>query len=260
MRVLAIDVGGTHVKILATGQKEKRDDASGPTHDARGNGHGGEEARRGLGLRCRLHRLSRARCCTTSRCSSRTTSAAGWVGFDYRKRVRQAGAHPQRRRHAGARQLRGRTHAVPRPRHRPRVGAGHRRHASSRWSSRTCRTRRARPSRTTSACAASSASARRSGAKRWSRSSTRLRAAMQAGLCRARRRQRRRSSASCRSARRARQQRQRLPRRLPHVGGHYPQRPPQDRAQPAAGRLRLPPSSLRAARAGEARTHPPARM
>lgn len=31
MRVLAIDIGGTHVKILATGQTEKRAVASGPT-------------------------------------------------------------------------------------------------------------------------------------------------------------------------------------------------------------------------------------
>ncbi|HEX3600990.1 MAG TPA: ROK family protein [Lacipirellulaceae bacterium] len=31
MNVLAIDVGGTHVKILATGQKEKREFDSGPT-------------------------------------------------------------------------------------------------------------------------------------------------------------------------------------------------------------------------------------
>src|SRR6516225_4413150 len=30
MNVLAIDVGGTHVKILATGQKERREFVSGP--------------------------------------------------------------------------------------------------------------------------------------------------------------------------------------------------------------------------------------
>jgi polyphosphate glucokinase len=35
MKVLAIDVGGTHVKILATGQKEKREFPSGPTLTAR---------------------------------------------------------------------------------------------------------------------------------------------------------------------------------------------------------------------------------
>jgi polyphosphate glucokinase len=30
MNVLAIDIGGTHVKILATGQKERREFESGP--------------------------------------------------------------------------------------------------------------------------------------------------------------------------------------------------------------------------------------
>ena len=30
MSVLVVDVGGTHVKILATGKKEKREFASGP--------------------------------------------------------------------------------------------------------------------------------------------------------------------------------------------------------------------------------------
>ncbi len=35
MNVLVIDVGGTHVKILATGQKEKREFPSGPTLTAR---------------------------------------------------------------------------------------------------------------------------------------------------------------------------------------------------------------------------------
>jgi polyphosphate glucokinase len=31
MQVLVIDIGGTHVKFLATGQQEKREFASGPT-------------------------------------------------------------------------------------------------------------------------------------------------------------------------------------------------------------------------------------
>jgi polyphosphate glucokinase len=35
MKILAVDVGGTHVKILATGQKQKREIASGPTMTAR---------------------------------------------------------------------------------------------------------------------------------------------------------------------------------------------------------------------------------
>ena len=35
MSVLAVDVGGTHVKILATGQKERREFASGPALTAK---------------------------------------------------------------------------------------------------------------------------------------------------------------------------------------------------------------------------------
>jgi polyphosphate glucokinase len=38
MNVLAIDIGGTHVKILATGQDESRRFVSGPTHDAEADG------------------------------------------------------------------------------------------------------------------------------------------------------------------------------------------------------------------------------
>ena len=35
MNVLSVDVGGTHVKILASGQKERREFASGPTMSAK---------------------------------------------------------------------------------------------------------------------------------------------------------------------------------------------------------------------------------
>ena len=48
MNVLVIDVGGTHVKILATGQDEPREFVSGPTLTPRADGRRGQEARRGL--------------------------------------------------------------------------------------------------------------------------------------------------------------------------------------------------------------------
>jgi polyphosphate glucokinase len=35
MKILAVDVGGSHVKILATGQKQKREIVSGPRMTAR---------------------------------------------------------------------------------------------------------------------------------------------------------------------------------------------------------------------------------
>ena len=43
MNVLAVDVGGTHVKVLATGEETPRKIVSGPELTARGNGRGGEE-------------------------------------------------------------------------------------------------------------------------------------------------------------------------------------------------------------------------
>ena len=46
----------------------------------------------------------------------------GWVGFDYEGGVREADAGRERRGHAGSRKLRGRAHALPRPRYGPRVG------------------------------------------------------------------------------------------------------------------------------------------
>jgi polyphosphate glucokinase len=40
MRVLVVDIGGTHVKVLATGQKERREFSSGPTLTAEQMVHG----------------------------------------------------------------------------------------------------------------------------------------------------------------------------------------------------------------------------
>ena len=51
----------------------------------------------------------------------------GLGGIRLRARARQAGAHRQRRRHAGDRQLQRRPHAVSRARHRARRDADHRR-------------------------------------------------------------------------------------------------------------------------------------
>ena len=52
---------------------------------------------------------------------------AGLGRLRLRGRVRHAGEGGQRRGDAGARQLRGRPDALPRPRHRPRLGADRRR-------------------------------------------------------------------------------------------------------------------------------------
>ena len=48
MNVLVVDVGGTHVKILATGQKQSREFPSGPTLSAKQMVARCQEARRRL--------------------------------------------------------------------------------------------------------------------------------------------------------------------------------------------------------------------
>ncbi len=51
MKVLAIDVGGTHVKILVSGQNEVPEvSVSGPTADTRQDGFRRQGTRQGLGL------------------------------------------------------------------------------------------------------------------------------------------------------------------------------------------------------------------
>ena len=88
MNVLVVDIGGTHVKILATGQKERREFASGPTLTPKKLVAGVRKAARGWSyavlsigypgpvLRGRPiadpHNLGR-----------------GWVGFDFEKAFRR---------------------------------------------------------------------------------------------------------------------------------------------------------------------------
>ena len=61
MDVLVVDVGGTHVKILATGQDEPRKFVSGPGADAPGAWSSGvKSSSPGLEVRRRVDRLSRA--------------------------------------------------------------------------------------------------------------------------------------------------------------------------------------------------------
>ena len=164
MNVLVIDVGGTHVKILATGQKVQREFASGPTLTARADGVAGSSGSPrgwkydavsigypGPVLRNRPvaepHNLGR-----------------GWMGFDFAAGVRAPGQGRQRRGDAGARRLRGAgrccSSASAPGSARPSSSTA----SSSRWSSATCRTGSG-PSRTTSA----SAGSKRLGKKKWRR-------------------------------------------------------------------------------------------
>src|SRR6476660_8330254 len=88
MKILAVDVGGTHVKILATGEKQKREIVSGPRMTARqmvssvkniesqfvsGQHRRHEKTRRGQPFKS-YSRLSRAAICSTiSRRSASST-------------------------------------------------------------------------------------------------------------------------------------------------------------------------------------------
>ena len=86
-KVLVIDVGGTHVKLLATGHKTRMEFDSGPTMTGKTNG-GGSEAGRGQGgmeIRRRFPWVTRARSCITSPCLEPHNLGKGWVGFNFRR-------------------------------------------------------------------------------------------------------------------------------------------------------------------------------
>ena len=114
MNILVIDVGGTHVKILATGETEKREIDSGPTltaqqmvssvkkladdwkYDAVSIGYPGPVVHdRPI---AEPHNLGQ-----------------GWMGFNFAAAFKLPGESHQRCRDAGPRQLQGRQDAVSRP-------------------------------------------------------------------------------------------------------------------------------------------------
>ena len=82
MNVLVVDVGGTNVKILATGQDEPRRFPSGPTLTPN---RWSPESRSspGTGSTTWYRSAIRGRCSTVASLPNRITSAAGWVGFDF---------------------------------------------------------------------------------------------------------------------------------------------------------------------------------
>ena len=84
MKVLAIDVGGTHVKVLLSGADTPRKFESGPKMTADGNGQGREEADQGLEIRCHLHGypgpVMRDRPLLEPH-----NLGKGWVGFPYER-------------------------------------------------------------------------------------------------------------------------------------------------------------------------------
>ena len=82
-RVLVVDVGGTHVKILATGQQDPSEVRIRAVVDGRADGLRGAEGRGGLEVRRGVDRLPGPGPSRPAGCRNRTTSAPGWVGFDF---------------------------------------------------------------------------------------------------------------------------------------------------------------------------------
>src|SRR5882724_6967141 len=125
-KVLVIDVGGTHVKVLASGHREPREIPSGPSMDASGMVAGGQAAHRRLALRRGVDRLSGGgRPRATGGRALQPGPRLGELRLP--EGLRPPRADHQRCGHAGAGQLPARPDAVPGPRHRPRIGDDHRR-------------------------------------------------------------------------------------------------------------------------------------
>ena len=81
-KVLVVDVGGTGVKILATGQTERRRFPSGKTMTPPRWSRASRSSRR-TGSTTSSRSGTRAWSATIARPSSRTTWRDGWVGFDF---------------------------------------------------------------------------------------------------------------------------------------------------------------------------------
>ena len=172
VKILVVDVGGNNVKLLATGHTVPAKVPSGPdlTPDAHGGRDQEDDPRLEVGRR--HHRLPRLGEGRPSRPRAQEPRR-GLGALQLPARLRQARPHHQRRRDAGARQLRGRAHALPRPRAPASGPPSCSRASSSPSRSPTSPTRTARPTRSSSASAPSSGWARRAGG-RWSTRSWRI--------------------------------------------------------------------------------------
>ena len=121
MDVLVIDIGGSHVKMLATGQHEPRRFESGEHLTPQGLVDGVNETAADWTLRRRSR--SAFPVGRRQRAAGRAGQPRRRVGrLRLREGVRQAGPRDQRCRDAGAGRLRRRPHALPRPGHRPGLG------------------------------------------------------------------------------------------------------------------------------------------
>ena len=86
MRVLVVDIGGTNVKILATGEKEPRKFPSGRKLTPEDDGRRGQGARRRTGSTTRWRSATRDGSCDGRIMAEPQNLGSGWVGFDFGRR------------------------------------------------------------------------------------------------------------------------------------------------------------------------------
>ena len=130
MKILAIDVGGTHVKVLATGRKKPIKIRSGPKMSAR---EMVRAVRQGTtGWRYAVVSIGYPGPVLHGKPVSEPSNLGGGLGgVRLQEGVRASRSRDQRRRHAGAGQLQGRPHALPRAGHGARLCAHRRRRAGA---------------------------------------------------------------------------------------------------------------------------------
>ena len=125
MKVLAIDVGGTNVKLLASGHEARRKFPSGPKMTA--EDMVAEVRRVAADWKYDVVSIGYPGVVLDSRILSEPHNLGkGWAGFNFEKAFGCPVKGHQRCGHAGPRQLQGRTHAVSRSRHRSGLGDDHR--------------------------------------------------------------------------------------------------------------------------------------
>ena len=130
--VLAVDVGGSNVKEVLNGLDERRRFASGPKLTAEQMVAGVLEQTADweyVGVSVGVP----APVVDGKVVREPVNLGPGWVGFDFEKAFGKPTKVDQRRGDAGARKLRRRADALPRPRHRTRDDADHRRLRGGRW-------------------------------------------------------------------------------------------------------------------------------
>ena len=123
MRVLVVDIGGTNVKILATGEKTPRKFPSGPKLTPRKMVAGVKEL--AGDWKYDAVAIGYPGIVKNDRITAEPHNLGRPMGrVRFQGRVRAPGPRHQRRGHAGPRELQGRTAAVSRARDRPRRRAG----------------------------------------------------------------------------------------------------------------------------------------